>query len=70
MTAAERKALYLLADCSSGATGPALEARGVTEATLDGLVTQGLVFARLRHFANPPGLTVMHYWSAATKEVH
>jgi hypothetical protein len=52
----------LLADCSSGATGPALEARGVTTVTLDRLIAQGLVFARLRHFANPRGLTVMHYW--------
>jgi hypothetical protein len=70
MTAAERKALMLLADCSSGATGPALEARGVSEATLDRLVANGLVISHLRRFANPPGLTVMHYWLAWTKEVH
>jgi hypothetical protein len=62
MTAAERKALHLLADCSSGATGPALEARGVSAATLDRLVARGLVVSRLRTFANPPGLEVMHYW--------
>jgi hypothetical protein len=62
LTAAERKALALLATCSTGATGPALEARGVTQATLDGLVARGLVISHLRTFANPPGLKVMHYW--------
>jgi hypothetical protein len=66
VNAAERKALALLADCSSGATGPALEARGVTTATLDRLVTQGLVISHLRTFANPKGLTVMHYWLKPT----
>jgi hypothetical protein len=57
----ENEALALLADCESGATGPALAARGVAEATLDRLVARGLVTARLRTFANPPGLTVTHY---------
>jgi hypothetical protein len=61
MTTAENEALALLADCSSGATGPALAARGVTQVTLDRLVARGLVTARLRTFANPPGLTVTHY---------
>jgi hypothetical protein len=70
MNAADRKALALLADCSSGATGPALEARGVSEATLDRLIAQGLVMSRLRHFANPRGLTVMHYWLIPTGVVH
>jgi hypothetical protein len=62
MTAAEHAALVLLADCGSGATGPALAARGVTSVTLDRLIARGLVTARLRTFANPPGLTVTHYW--------
>jgi hypothetical protein len=62
MTPAERQALALLADCGSGATGPALAARGVAQVTLDRLVARGLVTARLRTFANPPGLTVTHYW--------
>jgi hypothetical protein len=67
MTAAERKALMLLADCSEGATGPALESLGVASATLDRLVTRGLIMAHRRHFANPPGLSVMHYWRLPTK---
>jgi hypothetical protein len=62
MNTAEREALALLADCGSGATGPALAARGVTSVTLDRLVARGLVASRLRTFANPPGLTVTHYW--------
>jgi hypothetical protein len=61
MNTLEREAVALLADCESGATGPALEARGVASATLDRLVARGLVTARLRTFANPPGLTVTHY---------
>jgi hypothetical protein len=62
LTTVECAALALLADCGSGATGPALAARGVASATLDRLVARGLVTARLRTFANPPGLTVTHYW--------
>jgi hypothetical protein len=62
LTAAERKAIALLETCTSGATGPALEARGVTQATLASLVALGLVISHLRTFANPPGLQVMHYW--------
>jgi hypothetical protein len=62
LTTTERAALELLATCGSGATGPALAARGVTQATLDRLIARGLVTSRLRTFANPPGLTVTHYW--------
>jgi hypothetical protein len=63
MNASERRALMILADCSTGATGPALQSRGVSEATLTALVSRGLVVSHLRTFANPPGLRVMHYWS-------
>jgi hypothetical protein len=64
LTAAQRKALAMLADSSEGATGPALESIGVAQATLDVLVARGLVRAHKRTYANPRGLVVMHYWIA------
>ena len=42
---------------------PALQARGVTQATLDRLVERGLIEASKRSFANPPGLVVWHYYA-------
>jgi hypothetical protein len=62
MTAAERKALKLLTGCPTGATWPALESRGITQAALDGLVERGLITGHLQRFSNPPGLTVVRYW--------
>jgi hypothetical protein len=59
MTAAERRALAVLANCPTGATHDALVRNRVKPATLDQLVARGLV---QRRFANPPGLVVAHYW--------
>jgi hypothetical protein len=62
MTAAERRALAVLANCPTGATHDALVRNRVKPATLDQLVARGLVETRQRRFANQPGLVVAHYW--------
>ena len=62
MNAVERRALTILANCPTGATLDALVRNRVKQATLYQLVERGLVDARQRRFANPPGLVVIHYW--------